>query len=642
MKPTFYLIILFLSLAGFKISSNRSISGTVYGSDDRQPLVGVTVKTENSAAYTTTDAKGHYIISIPEGTSTLIFSWIGYETQKVKIGQKNNLDIWLKPSQASLHEVSVVGYGTKRKSMTTSSVATISNSPVNSTLQGRVAGVAINRQNRNAYDQYVNRYIDQNSESYKGIKENNFLDAANTPLSTFAVDVDAASYSNIRRMINGGNLPDKDAVRIEEMINYFQYDLAGPNNQDPVAIHTELSSAPWNAQHRLLRIGLKAKSIKTASLPPSNLVFLIDVSGSMEGGNRLPLVKSAMKLLVDQLRDIDHVAIVTYAGAAGLKLASTPGSQKMKIKDAIETMEAGGSTAGGAGIKLAYEVARNNYIKQGNNRIVLATDGDFNVGASSDEDMELLITKERRSGISLSVFGFGMGNIKDSKMELLADKGHGNYAYIDQISEARKAMVTEFGGTFFTVAKDVKIQVEFNPAKVQAYRLLGYENRLLEKEDFNNDSKLGGDMGVGHTVTALYEIIPTGIKDSYASSVDPLKYQKNKARTVDNNSPELATVKFRYKNPDAQKSKMQLVAINDTPLSLIRTSDDFRFASAVAEMGMLLRDSEYKQQSDYLSLISRAKKAKGTDDEGYRAEFIRLAESARLLTKSNAGATAGN
>ena len=636
MKPTFYLIILFLSLAGFKISNNRTISGTVYGSDDRQPLAGVVVRTENTAIQTTTDAKGHYNISIPEGTSALIFSWIGYETQKVKIGQKRNLDIWLKPSNISLNEVSVVGYQSHKKYTTTGAVATISNSPVNSALQGRVAGMAIYRHDGNTYDQYTNSYIDQNSESYKGIKENNFFDAANTPLSTFAVDVDAASYSNVRRMINSGNLPDKDAVRIEEMINYFQYDLRGPDNQDPVAIHTELSSAPWNAQHRLLRIGLKAKSIKTASLPPSNLVFLIDVSGSMEGANRLPLVKSAMKLLVDQLRDIDHVAIVTYAGAAGLKLASTPGSQKMKIKDAIETLEAGGSTAGGAGIKLAYSVARNNYIKQGNNRIVLATDGDFNVGASSDEDMEMLITKERQSGISLSVFGFGMGNIKDSKMELLADKGHGNYAYIDQISEARKAMVTEFGGTFFTVAKDVKIQVEFNPAKVQAYRLLGYENRLLQKEDFNNDSKLGGDMGVGHTITALYEIIPTGIKDSYATSVDPLRYQKNKTRTVENNSSELATVKFRYKNPDSQKSKMQLTVINDTPLSLTRTSDDFRFASAVAEFGMLLRDSEYKQHSDYISLINRAKKAKGTDDEGYRAEFIRLAESARLLTKSSA------
>ena len=637
MKPTIYLFILFISLVGFKNSTNRMINGTVYGSVDKKPLPGVQITTTDLSSHVTTDAKGNYSINVAEGTTTLIYSMIGFETQRVSIGKKSKLNIWLKYSTNTLTEVVITNYGTKKQKMQTGSMSTAStNSPAVYSLQGTVPGVmqssvaGIQIRGKNNYT-----YNDHNTESYKKVKENKFLNASTTPLSTFAVDVDAASYSNIRRIINGGNLPDKDAVRIEEMINYFQYYLTGPNNKEPVAIHTELSSAPWNSQHRLLRIGLKAKSVNTSSLPSSNLVFLIDVSGSMFGANRLPLVKSSLKLLVDQLREVDHVAIVTYAGNAGLKLASTPGNQKMKIKDAIDDLEAGGSTAGGAGIKLAYDIARQNFIKKGNNRIVLATDGDFNVGESSDEDMEDLISKERQSGVSLSVFGFGMGNTKDSKMELIADKGHGNYAYIDQISEARKAIVTEFGGTFFTVAKDVKIQVEFNPAKVQAYRLLGYENRLLEKEDFNNDTKLGGDMGVGHTVTALYEIIPTGIKDSYSSSVDPLKYQKTKPQSIDNKSSELATVKFRYKNPDASQSKMQLVVINDKPSNLNQTSDDFRFASAVAEMGMLLRDSEFKQQSDYLSLINRAKKAKGTDDEGYRAEFIRLAESARLLTKSN-------
>jgi Ca-activated chloride channel family protein len=637
MKPTLYLIILFLSLAGFKINAIRNISGTVYGSDDKKPLAGVQITTTDLSSHVTTDAKGNYSINVAEGTTTLIYSMIGFETQRVSLGKKSKLNILLKYSTSTLTEVVITNYGTKKQKMQTASMSTVStNSPavysllgaVPGVMQSRVAGIQISGRNHYSYNNY-------NTETYKKVTENKFLDASTTPLSTFAVDVDAASYSNIRRMINGGNLPDKEAVRIEEMINYFQYNLAGPTTKEPVAIHTELSYTPWNSQHRLLRIGLKAKSVNTASLPPSNLVFLIDVSGSMFGANRLPLVKSSLKLLVDQLRDVDHVAIVTYAGNAGLKLASTPGNQKMKIKDAIDDLEAGGSTAGGAGIKLAYDIARQNFIKKGNNRIVLATDGDFNVGESSDEDMEDLISRERQSGISLSVFGFGMGNIKDSKMELLADKGHGNYAYIDQISEARKSIVTEFGGTFFTVAKDVKIQVEFNPSKVQAYRLLGYENRLLEKEDFNNDTKLGGDMGVGHTITALYEIIPIGIKDNYSSSVDPLKYQKTKPGIVNNQSSELATVKFRYKNPDASQSKMQLVVINDKPSNINQTSDDFRFASAVAEMGMLLRDSEFKQQSDYLSLIGRAKKAKGTDDEGYRAEFIRLAESARLLTKSN-------
>lgn len=336
-----------------------------------------------------------------------------------------------------------------------------------------------------------------NTESYAGFTENKFLNALEEALSTFAIDVDAASYSNFRRFINNGQLPPLDAVRIEEMVNYFQYDLQGPSGREPVAIHTELATAPWNPEHHLLRIGLKAKSIPTENLPASNLVFLIDVSGSMMGANRLPLAKSSVKMLVDQLRDKDHVAIVTYAGSADVALESTPGSQKTKIKDAIEALSAGGSTAGGAGLQLAYRTARQHFIKGGNNRIILASDGDFNVGASSDGDMEQLIAKERESGVSLSVLGFGMGNLKDSKMELLANKGHGNYAYIDNIPEARKAMVTEFGGTLFTVAKDVKVQVEFNATKVQAYRLLGYENRLLEEQDFNNDATLGGDMGVG-------------------------------------------------------------------------------------------------------------------------------------------------
>jgi Ca-activated chloride channel family protein len=622
MKRNIYLVMLFLSLTGFSNKGTRSISGTVYDQDSNQSLPGVRVQVEGTNITARSDANGHYAIKLAEGKTTLVFSLIGYEQKSVKAGKSDTIAIRLTPSNQQMQEVAAVGYGARAASPSSNVMV---RGMAKMAMEGRISGITRNEAARYPAD----------ADTYKGIVENSFNDPKKVPLSTFAVDVDAASYSNFRRFINNGTLPPKDAVRIEEMINYFHYDLAAPVNDDPVAIHTELSVAPWNAKHRLLRIGLKAKQIKAAQLPPSNLVFLLDVSGSMYGANRLPLVKAAMKLLVDQLRDKDHVAIVTYAGAAGLKLASTPGDQKMKIKDAIESLEAGGSTAGGAGIKLAYRIARENFIKAGNNRIVLATDGDFNIGMSSDQDMEQLIVNESQDGVSLSVLGFGMGNLKDSKMEVIADKGHGNYAYIDNISEAKKAIVTEFGSTLFTVAKDVKIQVEFNPGKVQAYRLLGYENRLMDKEDFNNDKKTGGDMGTGHTVTALYELIPAGIKDEYTNSVDPLKYQSQTKISVNSTSAELVTIKFRYKSPDANKSKMQQVSINDQPVDLAKTSNDFRFASAVAELGLILRNSEFKQQAGYDSLISRAKLAKGKDEEGYRSEFISLAENAKLLSKSN-------
>ncbi len=414
-------------------------------------------------------------------------------------------------------------------------------------------------------------------ESYQATVENKFQNPLRDPLSTFSVDVDAASYSNIRRYINNGQLPPKYAVRIEEMLNYFDYNLPAPVNKEPIAIHTELSAAPWNPQHRLLRIGLKARVVATEKLPASNLVFLIDVSGSMSDANKLPLVQSSLKMLVDQLRPQDKVAIVVYAGAAGLVLPPTPGNQKTTIKDAIDRLQAGGSTAGGEGIKLAYRMAKENFLKEGNNRVILATDGDFNVGASSDQDMEQLIEQERKSGVFLSVLGYGMGNYKDSKMETLADKGNGNYAYIDNATEARKTLVSEFGGTLFTVAKDVKLQLEFNPAKVAAYRLIGYENRLLNQEDFNNDLKDAGDMGAGHRVTALYEIIPIGVKDNYTNSVDPLKYQKPQpsSSTVKTSSDEMLTIKFRYKEPAGLVSKLSQAVVFDWPLEFSKTSTDF-------------------------------------------------------------------
>ena len=618
MKSICLAMVLSLSLVGYRTETPLTISGTVYDQQTGATLAGAAVSVEGTQVATQTDAHGAYSIRAEKG-KYLVFQYIGYENRRVKVSKDSVMDVRLAPVNQPAVEPAVVDRGT----------------PVAAEMAGHVADLRAGGVRRMTYAPQVYMPRPTNTESYKGLTENKFHNPLEEALSTFAIDVDAASYSNFRRFINNGQLPPVDAVRIEEMINYFAYDLNGPSNGEPVAIHTELATAPWNPKHRLLRIGLKAKSLPIDKLPASNLVFLIDVSGSMMGANRLPLAQASMKLLVDQLRDVDHVAIVTYAGSAGVALESTPGNQKTKIKDAIDALHASGSTAGGAGLQLAYRTARQHFIKGGNNRIILASDGDFNVGASSDDDMEQLIANERQSGVNLSVLGFGMGNLKDSKMELLANKGHGNYAYIDNITEARKAMVTEFGGTLFTVAKDVKVQVEFNPAKVQAYRLLGYENRLLEKEDFNNDEKLGGDMGVGHTVTALYEIVPVGVKGSYPGDVDPLKYQPVKERPVVGNNNEVATVKFRYKEPDGDKSRLQQVVVNDRPLELPNASGDFRFASAVAELGMLLRNSDYKQQASYDQLIARAKEAKGTDDEGYRAEFIRLAESVKLLAKSN-------
>lgn len=584
------------------------ISGTVRDKIGKSPLSGVTVSARDGAVNTVTDQNGRYTIQTKKG-DVLLFSFIGYRTQTHLVKKTGTIDIVLEEDIQIVEELVFT-----RSAMNQSSNTAVYHAP---------------RQSVQIRGRYTNH-----AESYQSISENKFINPRKEALSTFAADVDAASYSNVRRFIHQGQLPPADAVRIEEMINYFDYNVDAPKNGEPVNISTELSQAPWNTAHQLLRISLKAKNIPTDQLPSSNFVFLIDVSGSMYAHNKLPLVKSSLKMLVDQLRDNDKVAIVTYAGSAGVKLESTAGSNKMKIKDAIDQLEAGGSTAGAAGIQRAYQIARENFISGGNNRIIMATDGDFNVGASSNEDMETLIAKQRESGVHISILGYGMGNYKDSKMERLANKGHGNYAYIDNISEARKAIITEFGGTLFTIAKDVKIQVEFNPHFVQAYRLVGYENRLLEAEDFNNDHKLGGDMGVGHTVTALYEIVPVGAKSNFAGSVDDLKYQDNGKPISGKNNNELATVKFRYKDPDSDKSKLKQHVIRPNAVSLDQASSDLQFMTAVAEWGMLIRNSAYKQNADFDSLIRRAKATKGNDEEGYRGEFIRMAEDAKALLKS--------
>ncbi|MFC1643788.1 von Willebrand factor type A domain-containing protein [Candidatus Omnitrophota bacterium] len=465
------------------------------------------------------------------------------------------------------------------------------------------------------------------TEAYDRIYEGGFLRAKDNPLSTFSIDVDTAAYANIRRFLNNEKLPPKDAVRIEEMINYFSYDYPQPTGSDPVTITTEISDCPWNPSHKLVQIGIQAKKIKTGDLPASNLVFLIDVSGSMGYPDKLPLLKKAFKMLVEQMRAQDTVSIVVYAGAAGLVLDAAKGDEQMKILEALENLEAGGSTAGGEGIKLAYEVAKKNFITGGNNRVILATDGDFNVGSSSDAEMTRLIEEKRDDGIFLTVVGFGMGNYKDSKMENLADKGNGNAAYIDGLLEAKKVFISELGATLFTVAKDVKVQVEFNPGKVEAYRLIGYEDRMLNKEDFNDDKKDAGELGSGHTVTVLYEVALAGSAEEFPEA-DPLKYQK----TAVVKSTDLMTVKMRYKDPDGTESKLITQSVlagkeNKTP------SENFRFASSVAEFGLLLRDSEYKGDAFYKSTIERAKAAKGEDPNGYRAEFIKLVEIAEILSK---------
>jgi len=470
---------------------------------------------------------------------------------------------------------------------------------------------------------------DLNTAAYDRIDDNAFRRVADDPLSTFSIDVDTASYANVRRFLNNGSLPPRDAVRIEELINYFRFDYARPTNGAPFSVSTEIATCPWNPTHRLALIGLQAPSIDQESVPPRNLVFLLDVSGSMMPADRLPLIRTAMRMLVDTLTDRDRVAIVVYAGASGLVLPSTSGAEKETIHQAIARLEAGGSTNGAAGITLAYDVAQNQFVKGGINRVILATDGDFNVGVTSQGDLTRLIEEKRASGIFLSVLGVGNDNLKDSTMEKLADRGNGNYAYLDSLHEARKVLVKEAGATLVTVAKDVKIQIEFNPANVAAYRLIGYENRLLRNQDFNDDKKDAGEIGAGHTVTALYEIVPPGA-DSDVAAVDPLKYQRPSAGATSAGRDELMTVKLRYKAPDSDQSRLISVPVKNHTSEL---SANLGFAAAVAEFGMVLRQSEHKGSSTFADASTLARRFRGPDPDGYRAEFARLVELASSLSQ---------
>lgn len=587
-KKLFYAMLLLSSIT--LVAQQRTIKGVV--SDESGPLPGVTIMVKGTTNGTETDFDGRYSISANKG-DVLVFSFVGMKTLEEKVKESSVINI-LMEADSVLEEVVVTGYGSLRGKKAFSS------------------GV-IRIRGRNQIE---------NRDSYVGRSENIFKSPINSPLSTFSIDVDKASYSNIRRMINNGQKVPKEAVKIEEMINYFDYKYPQPKGRHPFSITTEVVSTPWNKDTQLVRIGLKGKEYKEEKLPASNLTFLIDVSGSMSEQNKLPLLKSAFKLLVNQLREKDKVAIVVYAGAAGVVLKPTSGNEKGKILEALDQLKAGGSTAGGEGIELAYKLAKENYIKDGNNRVILATDGDFNVGASSNVAMEELIEKKRKSGVFLSVLGFGYGNYQDDKLEVLADKGNGNHAYIDTMQEAQKVFSKEFGGTLYTIAKDVKIQVEFNPKKVQAYRLVGYENRLLNDEDFVDDTKDAGELGSGHTVTALYEVIPVGVKSKFLKNLPKLKYTQNKK--LDNFDDELLTVKFRYKLPKETKSIELVKIVKDEVLA---PTNDMNFISAVALFGMQLSKSKFKNKSKIEDVLKLVEGELGEDKDGYRSEFIRLVKT---------------
>jgi len=633
----FGLFALAVIVTAFRPPQDFTITGIV-SDPNGTPLAHVIVTEKNSHRATTTAEDGSFTLKVSSKHVVLMFRLTGYDNiDFTPVDLTKAISIQLSPSAASLKEVEVIGYGTTKRKDVTGSVAMAYATPmVSKTANGYDKRVS-RKEPATDDEKYYRRMADSavfNTEEYDGIIENRFLAATENPLSTFSIDVDGGSYSNVRRYLQQGQLPPSGAVRIEELINYFHYDYPQPVGNDPFSINTEIGECAWNPEHKLVMIGLQGKKIPVENLPASNLVFLIDVSGSMMEPEKLPLVQRSLSMLVDQLREQDRVSLVVYAGNAGLVMPSTSGIEKKKIKDAIEKLEAGGSTAGGAGIQLAYKVAEQHFVQGGNNRVILCTDGDFNVGPSSDADLLDMIEKEKKSGVFLTVLGFGMGNYKDSKMEKLADKGNGNHAYIDNENEARKVLVNEFGGTLFTIAKDVKLQIEFNPAIVQAYRLVGYENRMLNKEDFNNDSKDAGELGSGHTVTAIYEIIPVGVKNEFPESVDPLKYQKKMKPVYSIAGNEIMNIKFRYKTPDGEKSKLIEHALVYQPQIVNETSVNFRFVSAVAQFGMLLRNSAFKQQSSFDKTYIMAKNSLGKDSEGYRAEFLQLIRDAGRITKN--------
>ncbi|MBB6071545.1 Ca-activated chloride channel family protein [Longimicrobium terrae] len=609
-----------------------------------QPEAGVLVRIEALNVGAMTAADGAYRLTIPgariRGTMSvnITASRVGMTSVRrplnVTAGAQLTQDFVLAPQVLMLEELVVTGHATPasraRVPFSVSAVA-VENIPVSAggVIQGKVAGARI-------------ADAPMNTEEYNHIQENVFLAAARDPLSTFSIDVDRASYSNVRRFIRDGQAPPADAVRIEEMVNYFTYAYPAPRGEHPFGVVTEVGDCPWNRRHQLVQVALQGRMPETRNLPPSNLVFLVDVSGSMSSPDKLPLVQESLRLLVGELTARDRIALVVYAGAAGLVLDATPGDRKDVILAAIDRLSAGGSTAGAAGIQLAYDVARRNHMPGGNNRVILASDGDFNVGVSSEGELVRLIEEKRDQGTFLTVLGFGRGNLADARMEQLADKGNGNYAYVDEIAEARRVLVSERAGTLFTLAKDVKLQVEFNPARVYAYRLIGYENRMLAAQDFNDDRKDAGEMGAGHTVTALYEIVPVGAdSDVQMGGVDSLRYQRVGMEPVGRFGREMMNVKVRYKLPDGEQSRLLSHAVQARDGGA-RSSENFRFAAAVAEFGMLLRTSEHRGRSSVDDVLRLARGATGPDADGYRTEFVRMVEAYAALPRRPSAASGGD
>jgi Ca-activated chloride channel family protein len=617
---------LVLVLNAYPVKDFGIIKGHVYDTQGNA-LAGVVLTAKNVAT-------GHDSKTISGQNGYFIFKNMAFGTYKVKAELPGTKSLVLRVELSSNKKQATLMFKLEALPKLTEKEEVLMDKAVSSAIVGGVRREGKKRGNFQMSPSempYPASHSSQfNTEEYDRIYENIFLEALKNPLSTFSIDVDTASYANIRRFINNNQYPYKDAVRIEEMINYFSYDYPLPKKRHPFSIYTEISGCPWNLDHRLIHIGLQGKILESKHLPSSNLVFLLDVSGSMQPVNKLPLLKKAFKLLVNELNEKDRISIVVYAGAAGLVLPSTPASHKDKIFAALDRLSAGGSTAGGAGIQLAYKVAWENFIPDGNNRIILATDGDFNIGISSTSELVRTIEEKRKKGIFLTILGFGMGNYKDGRMEQIADKGNGNYHYIDNLLEAKKVFVNDMRGTLFTIAKDVKIQVEFNPAKVKAYRLIGYENRMLKKEDFDDDTKDAGELGAGHTVTALYEVIPYGSEEEVAV-VGELKYQVVKIDPKAYRSKEILTVKLRYKKPDGKTSQLLEIPLADKNVALDKASENFKFSAAIAEFGMLLRDSEFKGQSTYEDVLKLAKQGKGPDSYGYRTEFIKLVEMCQLL-----------
>ncbi len=630
---SFGILGLFLFLAAVAVGI---LSGTVKNTSG-VALPGVTVTIVETSAFTKTANNGTFTFNaLPEGNYSVRFDLAGFrsETRKgimIKAGKTLSLNMVLQPvplTPPMLPPVVEARESTKPDQMMMPMAA-----PGASQMRKMMAPPPSPVSYQQPYNQiipYPGILVNFNTEEYGRIIENAFKETTREPLSTFSIDVDTASYANIRRYLTEGTEPPKDAVRIEELINYFSYNYPQPVGENPFSVNMEAVTCPWNTRHSLVCIGLQGKKINVGKLPPANLVFLLDVSGSMQDPEKLPLLKQAFKLLVNQMRPQDHVSICVYAGAAGCILQPTSGSNKQKILDTLDALEAGGSTAGGEGIMLAYKQAKKNFNPRGNNRVILATDGDFNVGISDTGSLVRFIEEKRKEGIFLSVLGFGSGNLKDERMSQLAEKGNGNYSYIDSFLEATKVLVTQMGGTLFTIAKDVKLQLEFNPLKVKAYRLVGYESRLLKNEDFNDDKKDAGELGSGHTVTAFYEIIPAGSAEK-VPGIDELKYQKTTINPASAGTGEILTVKLRYKQPKQDVSKLLSVPLSGPVKAFESASENTRFAAGVAEWGLLMRESEFKDKASFDQVLDIARKAKGEDKEGYRSEFIRLVETSKNI-----------